>query len=450
MSSADEHGGLERGGGPPALEPHEEPPQTTAGREQEWTADHSAESRDIRPALGTRGEPGPWEREAHGSGVAMAQPGFADARWSYLYKAADTRYAAAEPAAAELAAANRRMRSAPLSEVSGPFIKAPVWTWEVPVYFWVGGTASGAAFVASACDAAGDRRSARIARTVALTAVMPAPLLLIADLGRPERFLNMLRIFKPRSPMSMGAWCLVVFSGLTSAAVGADLLRRPRAAAALGALSSFFGGYLGSYTGVLLACTSVPLWTRSRLLLGPIFVCTATATGAAATHLALVARGLPARHPTRGALRTLETAAISAELALSLVNERRAGAIARPLRSGTSGRMFRLAESAVLLGLAAQFRGRRGARRMETLASVLFLGGGLAFRFAWVYAGRASAADQQAAAAVGRGQVSLSEQPQKTSPSRADSRVRRSRSLPGQRLWGELVRRSSIAVERRL
>ena len=88
-------------------------------------------------------------------------------------------------------------------------IHAAVWTWEVPVYFFVGGLAAGSALVAVACDSVGDHEAAALARKVALGAVIPAPALLIADLGRPARFFNMLRIFKPRSPMSMGSWCLV-------------------------------------------------------------------------------------------------------------------------------------------------------------------------------------------------------------------------------------------------
>src|SRR5947209_2440949 len=169
---------------------------------------------------------------------------------------------------------------------------------------------------------------------------MPAPVLLIADLGRPERFLNMLRLFKPRSPMNMGAWCLILFSGSATGAVAADLLGGRRTASALGAFTAVLGGYLGSYTGVLLASTAVPVWARSRLFLGPIFISTATATGAAATRLALESRGLPDRHPTRSALRTLETAAILAELVLSTINERRLGELSHPLRAGRSGTLF--------------------------------------------------------------------------------------------------------------
>src|SRR5213075_202334 len=116
----------------------------------------------------------------------------------------------------------------------GPIINAPVWTWEIPLYFWFGGIAAGSSFVALACDLSGDEDSARIARMVALAALAPSPPLLIMDLGRPERFYNMLRIFKPRSPMSMGAWALTLFGNLAAGAVGADLLGRPRLAKLLG------------------------------------------------------------------------------------------------------------------------------------------------------------------------------------------------------------------------
>src|SRR6185437_1623542 len=247
----------------------------------------------------------------------LARPDFGDAHWSFLYKARDTGYAATEPAPGQIAAANRRMRGAPVSDIHGPFIHAPVWSWEVAAYFWFGGVASGSAFVALACDAAGDHRSAAIARKVALGAVAPAPLLLIADLGRPERFLNMMRILKPRSPMNTGAWCLVAFSGYGGVAVAADLIGRPRVAHAAGALTALLGSYLGSYTGVLLACTAVPLWAGSRTILGPAFIATASATGAAATRLVLVASGLPHGHPTRRALGTIETASMLTELAIS-------------------------------------------------------------------------------------------------------------------------------------
>jgi formate-dependent nitrite reductase membrane component NrfD len=360
----------------------------------------AAGDRDMTPALGTPGQPGTWARAEEGATVALHIGEWRDGRWSYLY-GPDTDYGDDSADAVErgLRARGARDREAP--RVSGPMIHAPVWTWEVPAYFWFGGIAAGSSFVALACDLAGDERSARVARRVSLGAVMPSPVLLIMDLGRPARFLNMLRIFKPRSPMSLGAWCLMSFSGTQTAAVGLDLLGRRREARAAGAVSAVLGGYLGSYTGVLLAATAVPLWARSRLFLGPIFVATATATGAAATRLALVATGLPAG-ATRNALGTVESAAMATELVLSTVNEKRLGELASGLDHGRPGKMFRGAKWLVRGGLALRLvRGRFG-RPAHDIASVMYLVAGLLFRFAWVQAGQLNAADDEVVAKMAR------------------------------------------------
>jgi formate-dependent nitrite reductase membrane component NrfD len=436
-------GKLERSGEPAELASEHEPPPTAQGRETDWVADHDTDTRDIRPALGTPGQPAAWTPAEPGAPVALSRPGFGDAQWSFLYKARDTSYAAREPAPGQVAAANRRMRAAPVSDPRGPFLHPPVWTWEVPLYFWFGGMASGSAFVAVACDVAGDHRSAAIARKVALGAVAPAPLLLIADLGRPERFLNMLRIFKPRSPMNMGAWCLVTFSGSAAAAVGADLIGRPKAADALGVATAVLGSYLGSYTGVLLACTAVPVWARSRTVLGPAFVATATATGAAATRLTLVACGLPHHHSTRRALGAIETAAMLGELSISQLGERRLGEAGESLRGGRPGVLFRLAKSLVVLGLSLRVVARRTGPREHDVASVVYLAAGLAFRYAWVYAGRASGADDAALAAMARGAGGH------LNP-RAQSSRRSPLPLPdaAREAYGEAARRASLAIER--
>jgi formate-dependent nitrite reductase membrane component NrfD len=270
----------------------------------------------------------------------------------------------------------------------------------VPLYFFFGGVASGSSFVALACDAAGDERSAAVARKVTLAATLPCAPLLILDLGRPLRFLNMLRIFKVRSPMSMGAWCLSAFSGAASAAVGADLLGRRREARLAGAATAALGTYLGSYTGVLLASTAVPVWARSRTTLPPIFICTAAAGGAAANRLVLAAVGVPRGHPTRAALGTVETVAMAAELALSSFNERRLGTLSGALEEGRPGRIFTFAKWAVRGGLALRFSPRRGVT--DHVASVLYLLAALAFRFGWVGAGKASARDDEAVARMAR------------------------------------------------
>ncbi|HEX5620924.1 MAG TPA: NrfD/PsrC family molybdoenzyme membrane anchor subunit, partial [Solirubrobacteraceae bacterium] len=309
----------------------------------------------------------------------------------YLYKD-DTSYAGSDRELGE---------TPPLDGVAHAMLKPPVWTWEVPLYFWFGGIAAGSSFVALACDLAGDEKSAAVARKLALGALAPSPALLILDLGRPERFYNMLRIFKPRSPMSMGAWALTVFGNLAAAAVGADLLGRRRAARALGAANAVVGGYLGSYTGVLLAATAVPVWARSRLFLGPIFVSTATATGAAACRLALSATGVKSHDSTRVALANVETGAMAAELLLSTINERRLGPLASGLGVGTPGRLFKSAKWAVRLGLAAQLARRRRPAFQHT-ASALYLTAGLLFRYAWVKAGPPSARDDRVVAEMAR------------------------------------------------
>ena len=366
--------------------------------------------RDMTAAVGKAGGPASWKRADPDGAVALHHRNWEDGRWSYLYKG-DTTYATPEaPPESLIQEANRRGRGGDVPEiVQGAMMKPPVWTWEVPLYFWFGGMASGSAFVSLACDLAGDERSARVARGVALAALMPSPPLLIMDLGRPERFYNMLRIFKPRSPMSTGAWCLSVFGGLSAASVGADLLRLRRTAKVLGGANAVVGGYLGSYTGVLLAATAVPVWARSRLFLGPIFVATATLTGAATTRLALVASGMPAGHPTRVALGRVESGAMTAELVLSAVNEHRLGKLGDVLEHGRAGRLFHSAKWLARVGMVLRLGRPAGGPWVHHLASLLYMAAALCFRFAWVAAGPASARDNEAVARMARGRGTAGE-----------------------------------------
>jgi formate-dependent nitrite reductase membrane component NrfD len=366
--------------------------------------------RDTRPAVGAPGGPASWRRAVAGAAVGLHQRDWQDAKWSSIFRR-DTGYASADPANPErVEQANLRgRRGDPPAIVQGPMMKAPVWSWEVPLYFWFGGMAAGASFVGLACDLVGDEPSARVARKVALAALVPSPPLLILDLGRPERFYNMLRIFKPRSPMSMGSWCLTVFGSLASAAVGADLLGRRATARGLGAATALVGGYLGSYAGVLLASTAVPLWARSRLTLGPIFVSTATLTGAATTRLVLSATGLPADHPTCEALGRVESGAIAAELLLSQANHHHLGGLASVLEEGAGAGSFRGAQWLARAGLAARLVRHRVSGPAEHVASVCFLGAALCFRIAWVRSGRSSAQDDEAVARTARGRATSRE-----------------------------------------
>jgi hypothetical protein len=140
----------------------------------------------------------------------------------------------------------------------------------------------------------------------------------------------------------------------------------------------------------------VPLWSRSRLFLGPIFVCTATATGAAACRLALSAAGTERGHPTIVALSDVQAGAMLAELGLSVVNERRLGRLGEPLKRS---RWTKAAKWLVRAGLGLQLTRRR---ELEHAASAVYLAAGLAFRYAWVTVGPVSARDDGAVAATAR------------------------------------------------
>jgi hypothetical protein len=146
----------------------------------------------------------------------------------------------------------------------------------------------------------------------------------------------------------------------------------------------------------------VPVWARSRAFLPPIFICTATATGAAANRLVLAATGLPPGHPTRQALGAIETAAMATELAMSSVNEKRLGRLSRSLDEGRPGTFFKAAKWMVRAGLGLRFARTRGGPSVDYVASGLYLLAGLLFRFAWVGAGRTSALDHEAVARMHR------------------------------------------------
>ena len=198
---------------------------------------------------------------------------------------------------------SRSCASGPAADASYfglPAIKSPEWSWYVPAYFFVGGTAAGAYITATLADIVGrrdDRGYVRAGRLVALLGLLLSPPLLILDLGRPERFLHMLRVFKPRSMMNTGSWVLSLFGLFGGLATCVELLewfgrRRPawrllaaalRPLSWLGLLPAFS---VGSYTGLLLSTTNVPLWARNHRLLGPLFFSSAMSSGLAATTLA--------------------------------------------------------------------------------------------------------------------------------------------------------------------
>jgi formate-dependent nitrite reductase membrane component NrfD len=225
-----------------------------------------------------------------------------------------------------------------------PVLKSPTWRWEIIWYFFFGGLAAGCYVIASIASLFGSRDDRVVARTgyyLSLLALLPCPPLLIKDLGRPERFLHMLRIFKVKSPMSMGTWGLVsfsLFSGVTAVIQAArdGILGRWWGARLLAALpqrllalpGTALGVFLGGYTGVLLMATSIPLWSRSKML-GAIFISSAVSTSTALISLILHLFRAPA-HVLRK-LERLEWVALLTEMTGLLAFLRGTGRAARPL-----------------------------------------------------------------------------------------------------------------------
>jgi len=295
-----------------------------------------------------------------------------------------------------------------------PVVRRPVWTWEVPAYFWLGGMAGGAYLTAALAQnfgSADDRRAAGDGYYVAAAALVPCAPLLIADLGRPDRFHHMLRIFKPLSPMNLGAWTLtsftpVAFARAASHAASSGLLRGPLGALARlvpTRLAELVGAVLGltlaGYSGVLLGATNIPLWAKSKLL-GGLFMASALASGSAAVTLQAARRGVP--DGTLHRLAMVESAASAGELAILTGYLAQSGKTARPLTTGRLAAPFWVGAVGVgtlLPLLLHRFAGRQQAGTLRSLsiaAAACSLAGSLVLRWSIVEAGKVSSEDQAA------------------------------------------------------
>src|SRR6267143_958884 len=201
------------------------------------------------------------------------------------------------------------------------FSGAPHWTWFIIPYFFVGGLAGGAYFLAAALDWFGrpeDRPVVRTGYDIAAVGAILSGLLLTIDLGRPLRFWHMLfqsenfpaLMFKGWSPISFGAWAILLF-GLLSvlSALGARTeegrLQMPALRAVggvvkggvaklVGGAGGLLGLFIAGYTGILLSVTNRPIWADSPWL-GALFVASGASTGAATLILLAPGRGATAR-----------------------------------------------------------------------------------------------------------------------------------------------------------
>ncbi|GII77166.1 hypothetical protein Sru01_21480 [Sphaerisporangium rufum] len=245
-----------------------------------------------------------------------------------------------------------------------PIIKAPIWHEpHMPLYLYLGGL-SGACGLAAAVEelrAGPGGPPATVARLAAAAAAAAGAGFLVAELGRPERFLNMLRVFKPTSPMSVGSWVLAAHGGATALAAGSAVTGLLPAAGRLAALASgLTGPVMSTYTAVLVADTAVPAWHEARRELPFLFAGSALA-GAGAVG---IVSGL-ARPETAVPGRRMAALGAAVETVASTVMERRLGTLADPYRQDGMMRAGRLLTAAggVLAALAGLPAGPRGGSR---------------------------------------------------------------------------------------
>jgi formate-dependent nitrite reductase membrane component NrfD len=278
-----------------------------------------------------------------------------------------------------------------------PLLKGPVWAWVVPVYFWAGGTAGAAAVLGAAAQAVGGEEMRGLVtscRWIAAVGGGAGSALLTFDLGRPERFLHMLRVVRPTSPMSLGSW---VLTGASSCTLVAALLAGRdgflgRVGDAAGYSAAVFGLPLAGYTAVLLTNTAVPVWREARRSLPPLFIASSM-SGLASLFGLLPLEGKAARIVHR-----FGTVGKVADLAAMAAVEREVGrieSVGRPLRQGLAGALWRAARA--LTGASLLVSLLPGRSRMRRAAqAVLGTAGALSLRFAVLHAGRASARDPRA------------------------------------------------------
>ena len=291
-----------------------------------------------------------------------------------------------------------------------PVVKPPVWTWQVPFYSFFGGIAGMSAVIASGAvifhhvdpSLATNVGVARAAMWLAAIAgAILSPVLLIMDLGRPHLFLNMLRVFKPQSAMSMGAWILSAFGacavpGLIALELHAyhifpgtldQLLRIAAGLFIFG--SAIFGTLLATYTGVLIGATAIPAWFLHRSLL-PIHFGTA-GLGSAAGLLELLGHRIAALNALGYYAAVIESALL---IWLSIDKH---GAADRAIHEHSSGWLIRIGE--VLngpLALVLRFFG------LVPFAAISFLIGALVSRFGWIAVGKVSGTDPESVFAAER------------------------------------------------
>jgi len=280
-----------------------------------------------------------------------------------------------------------------------PVIKAPVWKWDIPAYLFTGGLSAGASMLAAGADATGRPAMRRSMRWTALGGIGVSTFFLIHDLGRPDRFVNMLRVARPTSPMSMGTWILATFGPAVGAAAAGELagalprrgplglVRRvlPGVGRAGGWSAAVVAPHLATYTAVLLADTAVPAWHESHKVLPFVF---AGSGLAAASGTALVTVPLSESAPARRAA----VAGAALDLAATHAVEHRLGLQSEAYRLPTPGRLLRAARVLTAAGAAGAVLSRR-SRVLSAVSGLALVAGSAFTRFGIYHGGVESAKD---------------------------------------------------------
>jgi formate-dependent nitrite reductase membrane component NrfD len=278
-----------------------------------------------------------------------------------------------------------------------PVVKPPVWIWSIPAYFYVGGVAGAAMVLALAGQLFGGRKLRYLeerCRWIGAVGGGIGTALLIHDLGRKERFLFMLRVFRPTSPMSVGSWVLAAATPLSAGSALLTFSHGPlyRLGQSAGIGAGVLGLPLATYTAVLISNTAVPIWQQGRKILPLLFGASPMAGLASLLDL------MELRDDERHVSTYFGTVGRVSELAAGAVMEREAARVARvgkSLHEGVAGALWTAAKiatasSLVFSLLPGQTRGKRIA------AGLLGTAGAVCLRFAVFHAGRASALDPRA------------------------------------------------------
>jgi hypothetical protein len=268
-----------------------------------------------------------------------------------------------------------------------PILKEPVWKSEIPMYFFTGGLGGASSVLSLVARLAGNKRLAQRSIQIASAADAVSPLLLIADLGRPERFLNMLRVFKVTSPMSVGSWILAYSSAASSVSAFLNTIGRLHRTADLARTASAVSGApLAVYTATLISDTAIPVWHEARRELPYLFGASALASAGAASAIAV-------RPDEAGPARRLAVGGVVAENLIFKTMEKRLGFVGEPYKQAEAGR-YKKAAVACSLGGAALLAGPgRRSRPAAVLGGGLVLAGEAAMRWSVFKAGFQSARD---------------------------------------------------------